>query len=47
MVNTVINFLQFIKEKGLDDTLYHERAKIQDLEFQFSGKEVLSEKDIS
>ncbi|EGR29110.1 insulinase family, putative [Ichthyophthirius multifiliis] len=47
IINSFINYIQFIKEKGLIDTIYHERAKISDLEFTYRQKQTFSEKDVS
>ena len=33
-----MNYVEFVKERGINDSIYHERAKISELEGSFSTK---------
>ncbi|KAL4435983.1 hypothetical protein ABPG74_022218 [Tetrahymena malaccensis] len=47
IVNALVNYLEFIKEKGLENSIYQERALISNLTFSYNGHSYMTQENVS
>ncbi|EAR99695.2 insulinase family peptidase (macronuclear) [Tetrahymena thermophila SB210] len=47
IVNALVNYLEFIKEKGLEISIYQERALISNMTFSYNGHSYMTQENVS